>query len=709
MNWWRRSLGAEILKVILIVGVIFALAFALTMLVFPQEADATDWYVRPSTDISINGDGTAYTEAASEGATGAWRGYSNIVQGAGGVQAGDTLYWAGTWIYGYNGLPYAGFDITESGTDGSPITFKSYEPDPAVFVAARKAAAASFTTYNDIYLYSGFGYDPGGTVFEGTVGPGGEAALLQSVDSIAACEATEGSWYYERVGDPLVRYLYVHPFDDTLKDTYYNCVGTFDLNSNEYLIFDGFYIYGRSSFPGFGGMGDHNIFRNLHLFFSPSSWFGGDFNHCTIEDNKCYESRNFCYPGGATSPDSNYNTIQRNEVYDGYPYGTPDGDSGAFSWSGGHDNSFLHNKIFSHRGMGFNLYAYNDDDGYNNTIAYNYIRLIDTGGAGYHRGMDINGSVTSGLEDFSDRNRNLRVYGNVIDLTGVAADDGVGIRFKAAVPSTGSKPFICNNTILGYESAIVWVDNGDDGGTFGATIKNNILNSSVSGKKEFVISNTANMTSWNAFDCDYNQYPTSFSGSWRGTANATLAAWITDVEDDGNTGIDDNSIQDNDLNFEGAGTYSDIEDYTPTATSPCLDAGVDVSLTTDAAGNTIPSGDGYDIGALELEQTVATPTADPVAGTYAGTQSVTLSCATSGATIYYTTDGSTPDDGDTAYSGPISVATSLTLKAIAYKTDWTTGGVLSVPYVIEAIGGGIFGWSRTQGGPFPGYGHRKGN
>jgi hypothetical protein len=63
---------------------------------------------------------------------------------------------------------------------------------------------------------------------------------------------------------------------------------------------------------------------------------------------------------------------------------------------------------------------------------------------------------------------------------------------------------------------------------------------------------------------------------------------------------------------------------------------------------------------------VATPTFNPPAGAYGSVQSVTISTTTVGASIRYTTDGSTPSSTvGTVYVNPVAVSSSLTLKAIA--------------------------------------------
>jgi hypothetical protein len=88
-----------------------------------------------------------------------------------------------------------------------------------------------------------------------------------------------------------------------------------------------------------------------------------------------------------------------------------------------------------------------------------------------------------------------------------------------------------------------------------------------------------------------------------------------------------------------------------------------------------------------LAPTVATPTFSPASGTYSGSQTVTLSDATSGASIYYTTDNSTPTypiTGTTAlYSSPIIVSSTETIKAIGVKSGMTTSAVGSAAYTIS--------------------------
>jgi hypothetical protein len=79
----------------------------------------------------------------------------------------------------------------------------------------------------------------------------------------------------------------------------------------------------------------------------------------------------------------------------------------------------------------------------------------------------------------------------------------------------------------------------------------------------------------------------------------------------------------------------------------------------------------------------ATPTFTPTAGAYTSAQSVTINDTTSGATIYYTNDGTTPTIASTKYTTPISVASSETIHAIAIATGYTQSAVGSAAYTIN--------------------------
>ncbi len=83
--------------------------------------------------------------------------------------------------------------------------------------------------------------------------------------------------------------------------------------------------------------------------------------------------------------------------------------------------------------------------------------------------------------------------------------------------------------------------------------------------------------------------------------------------------------------------------------------------------------------------TVAAPTFSPAGGTYTSAQNVTISTTTAGATIYYTTDGSTPSSNSAVYSAPIAVSRYTVVKAIAVK-DGVSSTVVTATYIISSGG-----------------------
>ena len=80
--------------------------------------------------------------------------------------------------------------------------------------------------------------------------------------------------------------------------------------------------------------------------------------------------------------------------------------------------------------------------------------------------------------------------------------------------------------------------------------------------------------------------------------------------------------------------------------------------------------------------TVETPVFSPVAGTYADSVTFSLSCATENAVVRYTTDGSEPTETSAAYSTPITLTATTTVKAKAFKTDWQASETATAVYSI---------------------------
>ncbi len=158
----------------------------------------------------------------------------------------------------------------------------------------------------------------------------------------------------------------------------------------------------------------------------------------------------------------------------------------------------------------------------------------------------------------------------------------------------------------------------------------------------------------------------------------------------------------------GAGTYSSTLDVTITTTT----SGATIRYTTDGSTPTTTSGtiyaapvhiaDSMTLKAVAYKSglttssvvtaeyaiapLVAAPVFSPVARAYDDPQDIAISTSTAGASIRYTTDGTTPTDTNgTLYTAPVHVAASLTLKAVAYRAGWTTSLVTSGEYAIGPL------------------------
>jgi polygalacturonase len=129
----------------------------------------------------------------------------------------------------------------------------------------------------------------------------------------------------------------------------------------------------------------------------------------------------------------------------------------------------------------------------------------------------------------------------------------------------------------------------------------------------------------------------------------------------------------------------------PTSSTGTLYSGP-ITLTADTTLMAIASASGltdsavntsiYTIASSDGGQ-VAAPAFSPAGGTYTSAQTVSITSATSGASIRYTTDGSTPTEtAGTVYSGSVSISATTTLKAIAYASGFTDSSVASATYTI---------------------------
>jgi hypothetical protein len=97
-------------------------------------------------------------------------------------------------------------------------------------------------------------------------------------------------------------------------------------------------------------------------------------------------------------------------------------------------------------------------------------------------------------------------------------------------------------------------------------------------------------------------------------------------------------------------------------------------------------GDFNDLWEFQPSATTLPPASSPIfsllPGTYASVGPLSISNGMPSASIYYTTDGSTPTTASTLYTAPLTVSSSETVQAIATAPGYINSGVASATYTL---------------------------
>ncbi|MDM8525122.1 chitobiase/beta-hexosaminidase C-terminal domain-containing protein [Desulfococcaceae bacterium HSG8] len=138
----------------------------------------------------------------------------------------------------------------------------------------------------------------------------------------------------------------------------------------------------------------------------------------------------------------------------------------------------------------------------------------------------------------------------------------------------------------------------------------------------------------------------------------------------------------------GAAIYYTTDGTEPDQNSSLYTAAITVSATTTIRAKAFKDEWGESttaLGTYTITGTVESPSFSSLPGTYSSTQSITLTCETPGSVIRYTKDGSEPSENSAAYTSPIAISETVTIRAKAFKIGWEASPVTTGSYVITGI------------------------
>ena len=637
--------------------------FILVCLVFSFSASiasASEWYVDNS--VSSSGNGQSWATA--------WKNFSNIVWGAGGVVAGDTLYISGSTVSRtYNET----LTVSESGSLGSTIKIKSGASSPSPNGHSGEVIIDGGGTRNNGIAASSIDYlDINGLTIQNTKQDG---IFVQSATGIEVsdCEfyeiGTDDSSFGINADFGGGHNFHDNIFDDSL-GTYEGggiitgIGGSYTQSTVDSNTIDG--LEGDGIVVGDNVIVSDNTVSNLLNVTTHSDGIVSQGSNVTIKQNIVSNCTQNIYIDSFDYGEGSESYCNNNVVFGNVVYATTEGQVVGV------------NGIVIHAESGGDSSIYNMKV-YNNTVVdcnYNGIRVLNEW-AGAIDTIDIENNLLVNNGDYS---RQIYMVGNAV--SNLTLDYNF---YRNSIYESPEDP---------DDEIATWFDNSQKTLAQLKALSPVRETHGLAQQDPLFVNYSAhdyqlNSDSSPAKDVGKN-LGLSYNVDREGVARPQGSAW--DVGAYEYTSSETYTVTfDGNTNTGGSTASQSLVYNTPTnlTSNGFTKTGYSFAGWATTAGGSVAYADGasYTIGAGNVtlyakwtaEGAVAAPIASPAGGVDIGT-TVTLSSTTESASIYYTIDGSTPTTSSHLYSVPLLIIEDLTLKAIAVKDEMADSEVMSEVY-----------------------------
>ena len=180
-------------------------------------------------------------------------------------------------------------------------------------------------------------------------------------------------------------------------------------------------------------------------------------------------------------------------------------------------------------------------------------------------------------------------------------------------------------------------------------------------------------------DCVVNAI--AMKNGWTSSNITSYTFTLADVTAAAPTISVENNIVTINTTSDGAAIYYTTDGTTPTTASPLYTAPFEVNA--NCVVQAIAGGTGYNASNV-TEYVIDWFRVETVEFNYENLQ-LTLSTTTPEATIYYTTNGTTPTTESSIYNSPLELTADCKVQAIAVRAGWTTSQLTSYDFVLADV------------------------